>query len=436
MPIVRQMPELMLRGSLANVTMANLTKSEKEQISDVMRKVSNNSEIKRHKNKFVTELGNTISADYRDDRSIAEAEFNIAIWRATVSLLCHRKYTFKCTACDANSYDTKKGRKIMMDRQYPVCPNCNRVLVTDPGDTQFSINQYVDNGTFQDSYKYFTERQKSPKCRTPIIPIAGEKAYDNPDVVLDDDRQLVKFFTEFVWNYFRQILKENGRVEHKKTPQTISDRADRVIVQEIISVCDSYKQNYNYCNKTQPEFGKYHIRIGTSRTPPEFTSEFIAILEKARVNGITIEFDEDNIKVLVNTTAPYITANIIKPEHVIMADNGNHSDSGDENDQFEISNTTSDGRDTVQKDHTTAIEAEDAIMTVRKSLPNEECKRIFDIWSCRGDSYEGFSSEYGDDKVCINHIAQFMRITPRAVKNYKEIIRMSMLACNMVPGAK
>lgn len=338
MPIVRQMPELLLRGSLANVTMANLTESERERVSDIMTKVSDNSEIKRHKNKFVTELGNTISADYRDDRSIAEEEFNIAIWRATVSLLYHRKYTFKCTACDASSYDTRKGRQIMMDRQYPVCPNCNQVLITDPGDTEFSKGQYVDNQAFQDSYKDFTERQRSPKCTTPITPIAGKKAYDSPDAVLADNRQLVKFFTEFVWNYFRQILKENGRVEHKKTPQTISDRADRVIVQEIISVCDSYKLNYNYCSKTQPELGKHHIRIGTNRTPPELTSEFIVILEKARANGITVEFDEDVIKVLVNTAAPYITATVIRPEHVIMAENGNHSGSNDESDQFEISN--------------------------------------------------------------------------------------------------
>jgi hypothetical protein len=430
------MPELLLRGSLANVTMANLTESERERVSDVMVKVSDNSEIKRHKNKFVTELGNTISADYRDDRSIAEEEFNIAIWRATVSLLYHRKYTFKCIACDASSYDTRKGRQIMMDRQYPVCPNCNQVLIIDPGDTKFSKGQYVDNQIFQDSYKDFTERQASPKCTTPITPIAGERAYNNPDAVLTDDRQLVKFFTEFVWNYFRQILKENGRVEHKKKPQTISDRADRIIVQEIISVCDSYKLSYNYCNKTQPELGKYHIRIGTNRTPPEVTSEFIAILEKAKANGVVVEFDEDNIKVLVNTAAPYITADVIKPEHVIMTENGSHSGSDNENDQFEISDITDDRRDTMREDHTAMIEAEDAITAVRRSLPNEECRKIFDIWSCRGDSYRGFSDQYGDNKACINHIAQFMGITPRAVKNHKETIKINMLACGMVPSAK
>lgn len=431
MPIVRQMPELLLRGSLANVTMANLTESERDRVSDVMIKVSNNPEIKRHKSKFITELGNTISADYKDDRSVAEEEFNIAVWRATVSLLYHRKYTFECLACNSNSYNTKKGRSIMMDRQYPVCPNCDKVLVTDPGDTSLCKGEYVSNVAFQDSYKHFTSRQRPPACVTPIRFIAGVKTYENPNAVLDDNRQLVKFFTEFVWNYFRQILKENNRTEHQKTPQEISDRADRIIVEEIISLCDSFKQDYHYCKKTQPQNGVHQIKIGTSKTPPEFTSDLIRILERAKNNNIIVHFDTDSIKVLVNINASYITANVIRPEHVMIMDN-NHSSTDNENDKQELSEI-SDRRSKVLEDHTAIIEAEDAIETIRRSLPDEECRAIFDIWSCRGDSYANFSDEYGDNKACVNHIAQFLGITPRAVKTHKETIKVNMLACGLIP---
>ena len=431
MPTVRQMPELLLRGSLVNVTMANLTESERDNVSSVMSKVTKHPGIAKHRHKFITELGNTIGADYRDDRNVAELEFQIAVWRATVSLLYHRKYTFKCSACESSSYDTKKGRPIMMDRQYPVCPNCNKILIVDPGDTSFNKGDYVSNDEFQESYKHFGPDRKSPICATPITFVGGNKTYENPEKVLSDDRQLVKFFSEFVWNYFRQILRENNRTEHQKVPQLISDRADRVIVQEIISLCSSWKQDYNYCNKTQPRNGVHNIKICCNKTPPEFTAELIKIIETANTNSIAIEFDDDSIKVLVNTHAPFITAYVIKPEHVMIMDNC-QSETGDEDGGFELSDTA-DRRDKMRESHTATIEIEDAIETIRESLPDHECQQIFDILSSRGDSYDEYSDKYGDGKTCVNHIAEFMGITARAVKNHKETIKVTMLAHGMIP---
>lgn len=430
MPTVRQMPELLLRGSLANVTMANLTDAERKQVSEVMTKITTHPDMAKHKSKFMSGLGSTISADYRDDRTTAEQEFNIAVWRGTVSLLFHRKYTFECTACEAKSYRTKQGRQTAMDRQYPVCPNCNKVVIVNPGHTSYKIDQYVDNSEFQESYKNFTPEQEPPICASPIKFIGGERTYENPNTVLNDDRQLVKFFGEFVWNYFRQILKENNRVEHQKTQQKISDRADRVITQEIISLCESYDQDYNYCDKTQPQKGFYKIGINCDQTPPEFSSEILRIIEKARLNGITISFEEDSIKVHVNTAASYITAFVIKPEHVMIMDNY-QSETDNEDSGFDLSDI-GDRRNKMQ-DHTVMIEVEDAIETIRDSLPDAECRQVFDICACRGESYARFSNEYGDGRACVNHIARYLNITPRAVSNHKDTIKVNMLAHGMIP---
>jgi hypothetical protein len=437
MSIVRQMPELLLRGSLANVTMANLTVEEQAHVSEVMEKVVNHPEMARHKFRFITELGGTIGADYNDDRQAAEMEFNIAIWRAVVSLFYHRKYTFECLSCGSLTYTTKVGRVKALDRQYPVCPNCRNVRVTHQGETDFEKDSYVQGADFQKSYEDFTPVQDAPRCESPIRPISGEKIYNNPEAVINDDRQLVKFFGEFVWNYFRQILKENSRAEHRKTPQLIHGPGDYIIVQEIISLCSRMKLEFSYCSRTQPENGGYHIMITGLQTPPEFSAEFAVLRQKGINSGIIVDFTDNAIVVNQTTNAPTLEAFVVRPEHVLVVE-GYSSESKKDPDgrSFTVSQVSyrTIGTERMhQEDQTENVDNSDVVNAVRNSLPDGDCKQVFDIFGGRGDAYIEFSEEYGDGKACINHIARHLKITTRAVNQHKEVIKVNMLAAGLTP---
>ena len=438
MTIVRQMPELLLRGSLAHVTMANLTDDEQVHVSDVVARIASHPEMAKHRSRFIKELGGTIGADYNDDRSAAEEEFQIAIWRATVNLLYHRKYTFKCNSCGSSSYKTKAGRPALINRREPKCPNCDNVHVTHTGDTDLKLGSYVNYEEFQAAYADFTSNQDAPRCESPIRYISGESSYDDSQKfsILSDDTQLVKFFGEFVWNYFRQTLKENDRVEHCKTPQRIVGPADLIIVQEILSLCSHMKLDFNYCNKTQPEHGAYHITIMGLQTPPEFTAEFAVLYDKGLNCGVIIECDDSVIKVFVNPDAPDIEAWIIKPEHVLVL-NGYSSDSNDDDGKsFTISQVSykTIGKERMpQQDQIELIDATDVMNAIRSSLPDGECKQVFDIWAGHGQAYIDFSNAFGDGRACINHIARHLKITTRAVNIYKDTIKVNMLAHGLTP---
>jgi|GEM_PF-4893376 len=437
MTIVRQMPELLLRGSLANVTMANLTDAEQNHVSGVVARIVSHPDMARHRSRFVKELGSTIGADYNDDRSAAEEEFQIAVWRAAVNLLYHCKYTFKCNACGSSSYKTKAGRLAPIDRRKVKCPNCHNVRVTHAGDTNLTLDSYVNHEEFQATYADFTN-QDAPRCESPIQYISGASSYDDSQKfsILSDDTQLVKFFGEFVWNYFRQTLKENDRVEHCKTPQRIVGPADLIIVQEIISLCSHMKLDFNYCNKTQPEHGAYHITIMGLQTPPEFTAEFAMLYDKGLSCGVIIECDDSVIKVHVNPDAPDIEAWIIKPEHVLVL-NGYSSDSNDDDGKsFTISQVSykTIGKERMpQQNQIELIDTTDVINVIRGSLPDGECKQVFDIWAGHGQAYIDFSNAFGDGRACINHIARHLKITTRAVNIYKDTIKVNMLAHGLIP---
>ena len=86
-----------------------------------------------------------------------------------------------------------------------------------------------------------------------------------------------------------------------------------------------------------------------------------------------------------------------------------------------------------QEDQTVIVDTSDVVDAVRNSLPDGDCKQVFDIFGGRGKAYLDFSEEFGDGKACINHIARHLKITTRAVNQHKEVIKVNMLAAGMTP---
>lgn len=434
MSLVRQMPELYLRGSMANITMANMTSEAKEHVSGLVEFIAEHPKMQGHRQQMMREFGVTIKSDYNDDYMAADEEYKIAIWRGVVDLYYHHNYTFKCRACQSGYYTTKRGRPKQIDRVMIPCPNCDMVEITKQGDTSLTVGSFVTNREFLDSFADFPTGSNVPECRSTIDYIAGDKKYDNPDAILNDPDQLRKFFGEYVWNYFRQQINENKRQEYYRTPQLICDRADFVITQEIISACHRTHTDYYYCNRTQPEFGKYNIRIQTMLVPPEFIAEYSLVLNKAKLYGIKVETTASDILVYCDSDAPTIESYIIKPEYISILDSKPSSEN--EESEFsvqQVSHKTVRGSRMDFDSHTQAVESLDVLEIIRDALPEGHCRAVFDLSAQVGEIYDKFSSEYGDGLPRISYMAQFLGVTPKVIKTHQDTIKVICVANGLMP---
>ncbi len=460
MPNVRQMAGIYLRGALANVTMRQLTPTQQTHINTLLNQIREHPEIQKHRAKFMKKLGVTIAADYSDDRAAADAEYNIAIWRALADLFYHYNYTYKCQACNSTTYLTKRGRPKIIDRVTEVCPNCGRVEIEDPGcATTLVKGQLLTAQEFQDSYRDLPDGYQAPTSCSTIIPIKGAKKYDNPDEIIADDRQLRKFLGEYIWNYFRQQIKENKRKERKEV-HFLTGNTDYLLVQEFLSLCTAMDIKHSYCAKTEPRNGRYTIGLFGRETSPEFTTEFARFYHKAALYGVPVVVTPQTVEILVQPDAiplptQYRTirshkngrsvkvvvayqALVIKPEHVSVMDSLARVSDEQESDSAlsQIPYRTVGASRMDQEDHVGAVASAEAMDTIREALPDGHCRDVFDICSQQGDVYGRFSDTYGNGEAKINHVADFLGITTRTVHSYKTIIKHHCYDKGVVPTAR
>lgn len=434
--IIRQMPGLYLRGSIANITMAGLTSQEKAHIEEVFEYVINHPELVCHKQKVMKEFGITIRADYADDRAVAEQEYNIAVWRGLVSIFYHRTYTFECTNCGATASLTQRGKPKPIDRMVTPCPVCRMAEIVDPGCSKYNPGDIVNHDDLQNEFKHVGFG--TPTFKSCIRPIPQERKYENPEKIISCQTQLKRFFGEFVWNYFRQQIKENKRKEHNKKPVKISGPADQMVVELVLSLCSRLNIDFNRHHKVEPVHGKYTIDILNLLTPPEFSIELAMIRALAESYGVTLNTTANAIEVAVCLDPPVIEVSVIRPEHVTIIDNQLSTTEDDENSGFSIGQVSykTIGVERMDQDnHVATTDLRDAANRTRASLPDGDCQNVYDIYCQVGPVYDKFSEEYGDGLPRINHIADFLGITPRAVKQCRQTIEVHCLAHDFVPAS-
>jgi len=443
MPLLRQLPELLIRGSIANVTMASLSDAERRKAGEITEQIINHPEMQAKRHAFARELAATIGADYRDDRLIADNEYAIAIWRGVVGIIYHKKYDFHCRACGSSHWMTERGLPKPIDRQYESCPNCKQMRVETPGDTELVPGTYITKAQYKDicdnqvpfkpQGEYGWVEQNIPTCSSPIDYIPGDFAHDNPWKILDSVQQMVRFFGEYVWNYFRQQLAENQRKEHNKKKVKITAPADEIMYKELIMLCKKMRLDHSvddYFNDDR----QYVVYLQGNLTPPEFTVEYLLLQQRALDAGITIEAHDDRICVLRDASAPLLESTISLAEHVLMQEEGVQD--GDDN-VFTIQQVhyrTMEGVNMDQEDHVQCVESSDVMTAIRCALPDGDCQVVFDIDSQTGPHYTAFSEMFGDKKPKKTHIAQFLGTTTRQIGLHRDNIRGQCLIHNMVPG--
>ena len=461
MPKVRQMSEVFLRGSLANVTMKNLTDEQQRKINELLPQICDHPALAGHKHEFIYRLGTTIACDYRSDSSQALEEYQIAIWRALVHLLYHSDYLFHCKLCTSSSYPTQRGKPAPINRQFEHCPNCKHAVVSDVGTSTLVLDMPVTPDQFQ---FVIEELQKCggscssccvkscssrgadqvsiailPTIKSPILVAAGARKVPNADQIMSDPNQIKKYFGSFIWNYFRQILLENEITHHDKKQMVIFGPADKVtadatfaLLRDVGAYCVYDRRGDPVSTNHAPVKGShYQIECDPLRISPDegdFDARYQEFRFKLLSVGGEIRCGTNSIAVKdLRGQAPFLEMSSPVKDEVQV--NGNTATTEDGEAVDPIANLED---QTVLPDSIHSFEEGDTLTSVKYSLP-DETQVVFELLTGTGENYDKFVLQYPDTERLNNgiphqnRIAEFLKTTTKAVKEHTSRIRLQLI---------
>ena len=434
---LRQLPQVYLRGAMANETMKSLSDQDKRQLNEIMEDMLKRPGITKHRNDFIRKLSKTIGCDYNDDKLAGDNEFKIAMWRGLVYLIYHHEYTFKCESCNNSSYLTLRSKPKQFDRKYPICPACNTVKCEE---------QFVNFDSVQG--KLLVGEQVS--YSSPIISIKGKKKIKDHQAVMSDQEQLEKFMTDFIWNYFRQILRENEIKHHDKKLRVISGPADQIAVEEILSTLSRIKFPYFYQQALNPFNSHYYIQTNIDCADAATIEQLTSIVNKYDRMDVKITINDTNIVVKESgfdveiidavVTKPQVVAIAATPQCIVDNDDGFQSTVDANHHQIVLKPKVVDGivvgsAPPMQEDGIAEFEANDLLTAIKDNLP-EGAQQVLEIYTQNGETWHQFTMSSADDpkkqKPTIPQIAKFLNTNAKQIKAWHQMIKLNCLAHGMI----
>ncbi len=400
-----QLPQLYLRGSLAKVTMKSLTENEKAIVEHFTNRIVKMQSMQGDKNEFMHQLSVTIGGDYAQYNSKeAEQEFYIAVWRGVVHLLYHKSYEFKCGKCNNTEYQTKRNTLTPINRQFPICPSCEHVKLVG-----------------SDDYIHFDEVKNSIteiKHESPIKTISGCNKVQQAQEILEDESQVSKFFGEFVWNYFRQIINEN-KITHQQKEQKVTGCVDIITTELIISLLKQYNVKYYY--EGIPKNGYHTLHLKVHSTIIEFTTKFVQLANDMRRKGAIIMYTDSSILIKdLGAESPISDITMLTTEKVSTVGSGQGGT--DECDDY-MRILEEENMNTFQD-----IDTEDTICHIRKLL-SPLAQKVYNLIIQDGYDYAQYSTQYGAGQPKVAHLAKHLKCTSNAIKTCIEEIKLATLSC-------
>ncbi len=356
-------------------------------------------------------------------------------------LLHHCDYTYRCEACGASEYTTHRRSKKVFDHRYKICPNCSAVKITSADNRAFKVGQFVSIDNIQAAIK--AKGGCSPQHSSPIVATKGDRKIHDHDKVLSNPDQLVKYFSEFTWNYLRQTLRENEIKHHQKDPYQISGPADRVAVDELNSLLTTLKVPHHYELQGNPHCGFYRIQVELMITNSETSGLIRLLIKKYGELGVNIAANDTEIAIGVNHQAPQVEAIIATPQPVCIQgrstyDHGLDEESSVYDAHYNHIKIGAIGGASMQEDGIASVESSDLMTTVRGALA-DDAKQVFDIFSGSGPTYDEFvkyqyehNNEAYVEEPRPTHIAKFLGLGKRQVDQIVSDIRIQYLALNTV----
>lgn len=422
-----QLPMLFgVRGSIATQTMTNLTKEQKKEVDSIVREVIEDQSLAADKFEFIKQLSNTIGGDYRSDRTNGEAEFRVAIWRSTVYLLYHCDYSYSCTLCGETSYQTSTRTNKVFDRQYPVCPHCHKTLYGEKivRLKKTSRGYMLLDDTGEQVTELFNKRPEIERivC-SPIKAIKGDRKVTDPQAILRDPEQRSKWYSVWIWEYFRQILNENIIRTHNRHEMDISGPANQLALKELLCELKRIGQKF-YFDESTIDARDYEVLTSVYMTNAMFTGFLVQLVHKWKNYGVIITEHGFSIKITANGNIPFTSTKIVTEEPVSMlsidSPASSNADEGSRSWQDIVeSNIRKDGEETTEL---TQIIDRDWMVAVRGNLSSDLCRQVFDIYTQSGEIWVAFSDQYGQKEAAKSHISKFLSVSIKVIDDCRDEI--------------
>lgn len=359
-----QLARLYLRGSLMNETAKLLSKTELLQAEALIKEAWEDPALQSQKMEFAMALGRTIGNDYKNVEA-GQQDALIAFWKAALMVLFHESK--QCRECHKHHVTTKKK----VDK----C-ECGGELVLKWG----------------------------PKPQIASDPIKRKK-----------------FFQTIMFNYLKQILRENKptaisetRIEEGPAP----DVAMKVIVARINKI-----KNLTYSIELIDE-GHHIVSVDTGLIPLKILRQIHELRDELEAHGVQISLDWDNINVrCALEIPPTITYKLVDKMYAKFTS----LDSGTDDEHNPGFRYHCEFRAASKAEPEGPFEYSETIRTIRARLP-DDAQKYFDLII---NTPQDYIEKFGTDKIYKSYAAQYLGIKPEQIEECKRNIKTNCLAMNL-----
>ncbi|MEM3000644.1 MAG: hypothetical protein QXU32_00530 [Nitrososphaerales archaeon] len=354
-----------------NKTAKMLSANEMRRVESLMEIAWNDPDLQSQKLEFCAALARTIGNEYKDINA-GKIDAYITFWKAALLILYHESK--QCTN-----------------------KSCRKHFVTTK-----------------------TKIDKCTKCGSDLIIKWSPKPH-----IADDPIKRKKFFQTIMFNYLKQILRENKppSIRHKTEKEGPAPDIALNLFKTILNKCKGI--TYEVRNI---EVDHYIIDCQTGLIPLKILKHIIELKHEFEQYGVHISLDWNSINIAsLLEVPPTIKHTIITNAYIkfISLDHQNKHDEGDKpynHYEYKIVSKLNNA------DAPNYILSE--TMEIIRSRLTANARKLFDIYiSCPQEYIDRFKT----DKLSKANLAKFLGVTPEEIDNMRENIRLNMIAMDIIP---
>jgi hypothetical protein len=365
-----QLARLFLRGSLMSDTAKLLTKSEISMVESLMKEAWDDPALQSQKMEFCLALGRTIGNEYKDIEA-GKADALITFWKAALLVLFHESKQCKNQSCKKHHITTH----IKIDK----CIDCGSDLII----------------------------KWSPKPQ-----------------IAEDPIKRKKFFQAVMFNYLRQIFREN-KPPSMKNIQTEDGAATDVATKVITSIIDKLK-NVQYTTENTDD-DHHIIHCETSLIPLKTIKQIADIKSEFEQHGVQITVDWATIDIVSALEVPPIISYAIINKVYTKFTSLDNSASNDSDYNFKDiyeHKAISIADEKTQQDES---DLNESLRVVRSRL-SDAAQKLFDVIV---DTPDDYINKFKTSKLHKSHLAAYFGVDQKEIDSLKESIKLHCLAVDI-----
>jgi hypothetical protein len=354
-----QLARLFLRGGLMNETTKRLSRDQMLRVEALAKEVFNDPSIATQKMEFCMALHRTIGNEYKDVE-VGKQDAMITFWKAALLVLYH---------------ESKQ------------CKKCKKHLVT----TNQTVTKCACGG------ELLIKWSPKPQIATDLI-------------------KRKKFFQTVMFNYLKQILREN------KPPTITEEHTEEGPAPDVAVGVITSRLGKAKIETEVEDIDDNHqvIHVETGLIPLKTLKQIHEVKEDLEEHGVQIHLDWHSISIVsALDVPPTISRKIVDKifaKFTSWDNGGSEDDSSSHRDHCEFR---------VTKASTKEADFENEAIDIIRSRLSDLAQRYFDLIVNTPDDYV---SRFGTDKIYKSYVAQYLGIKPEQVEDLKRNIKLNCMA--------